>query len=156
MHFLQKCPSLKLRSSTSFLKGKKIARSSFLFDFILFFKPYKVISRDCPIAPAASFACYCAGRAASQGETSCPAVPHGGGGFGGVRGDGVRCPVKPSPSSFCTGSCDTEFLHFSTLIGVMPFPRFIEWEQKLLLFTLQYPSPGTRVFLWNIIKKVYF
>lgn len=83
-------------------------------------------------------------------------MPCDGSGFGGVRGDGVRRPVKLSPSSFCTGSCDTEFLHFSTLIGVKPFPRFIEREQKLLLFTLQYPSLGTRVFLWNIIKKVYF
>lgn len=45
---------------------------------------------------------------------------------------------------------------FSTRSGAKPFPRFLEWDQKLFLFTLQYPTPGTRVFLWNIIKKVYF
>lgn len=45
---------------------------------------------------------------------------------------------------------------FSTRSSAKLFPRFLERDQKLFLFTLQYPSPGTRVFLWNIIKKVYF
>lgn len=64
--------------------------------------------------------------------------------------------IRGNPSSFCTGSWDTKSSHFSTRSGAKPFPRFLERDQKLFLFTLQYPTPGTRVFLWNIIKKVYF
>lgn len=76
--------------------------------------------------------------------------------FRGALEDGIQHPGKPSPSSFCTGSWDTKSLPFSTRSGVKPFPRFLERGQKLFPFTLQYLPPGTRVFLWNIIKKVLF
>lgn len=45
------------------------------------------------------------------------------------------------------------FLHE---VAAKPFPRFLERGQKLFPFSLQYLPPRTRIFLWNIVKKVYF